>query len=102
MLMTGFMGSAGNLAEEHGTDAEPAVLRQNADRVDIELPCLGFVIYNPHNRIIFTDHLDASLTKRLKKRTVIAAQSSRQLTVNFSDQSACIAILRPFTQGSLL
>ena len=77
MFMTGLMGPAGYLAEQHGTNAESAELWQNADRVDIELPCLGFVIYNPHSRIILTDHLEGSLTKRLQKRAIIAAQRSR-------------------------
>ena len=83
--MTGLMGPAGHLAEQHGTDAESAELWQNADRVQIELPRLGLVIDNPHIRIIFTDHLKGPLTKRLQKRTVIAAQRSRQLAVYLGD-----------------
>ena len=85
MLMTGLMGPAGHLAEQHGTDAEPTELRQNADRIQIELPCLGLVIQNSHSRIIFTDHLEGSLTKRFQKRAIIAAQRSRQLAVDLGD-----------------
>ena len=85
MLMTGLMCPAGHLAEQHGTDAESAELWQNADRVQIELPSLGLVIQNSHSRIIFTDYLEGSLTKRYQKRAIIAAQRSRQLAVDLGD-----------------
>ena len=38
MFMSVFMGHAGHLAEQHGPDAETTELRQNADRIEIELP----------------------------------------------------------------